>query len=85
MLSTEEPTAEAIKTFEKIKERFLSGTYKPAERIFDRDGNKVFDMDEQITPDKADAIALILTEKIVQDRLYMIQAKKLRKHMLIKD
>lgn len=66
--------AEGLKIFDKIKERLLSGDYKPYQ-IIDEAGKKIFEPDDAITSDNVDAIALALTKEIVNDKCYMKQGQ----------
>ncbi|WP_133139250.1 zeta toxin family protein [Legionella genomosp. 1] len=63
--------ADALNTFEIIKNRLISGVYKPDETIYDLAGKKIYDPSTAVTAANVDDIALALTEKIVNDKFYM--------------
>lgn len=73
--------AEAHKTCQTIETRLISGKYKPKEMIYDAYDNILYDPDKNntISPVKARKIALVLTEKIVNDKCYMQQAENTAK------
>jgi len=74
----DEPNAEALEIYTKIKDRLISGAYKPSLSITDGNDVEIANSLTVITPEKAHLIAMALTEEIIYDRTYQ---KKSQNHV----